>query len=68
MFQPLRACESGLGDLPKPTAPVYFFGVKLMFVVVVNFDQNKKIRFARCEKFLVMFNHDFWSSSFGQVN
>ena len=23
---PVQACEPGLGDLPKPTAPAYFFG------------------------------------------
>ena len=43
--QPVRACEPGLGDLSKPTAPAYFFGVKLMFVGVMNFGQIQKIRF-----------------------
>ena len=41
--QPVRACKTGLGDLSKPTAPAYFFGVKLMFVGVMNFGQVKKI-------------------------
>ena len=43
--QPVRACEPGLGDLSKPTAPAYFFGVKLMFVGVVKFGQIQKIMF-----------------------
>ena len=30
--QPVRACEPGLGDLSKPTAPAYY---QLMFVLVV---------------------------------
>ena len=55
--QPVGACEPGLGNLSKPTPPAYFFGVKLMFIGVMNFGQNQK-----------SFNHDFWSSSFGQVN
>ena len=36
---PVRACEPGLGDLSKPTAPAYLFGVKLMFVGLMNFGQ-----------------------------
>ena len=43
--QPVQACEPGLGDLSKPTAPAYFLGVKLMFVGVANFGQTQKIRF-----------------------
>ena len=43
--QPVQSCKPGLGDLSKPTAPAYFFGVKLMFVSVVNFGQNQKIMF-----------------------
>ena len=43
--QPVRACEPGLGDLSKLTAPAIFFGVKLMFISVVNFGPNQKIRF-----------------------
>ena len=43
--QPVRACEPGLGDLSKPTAPAYFFGVKLMFVGVVKFGQIQKVMF-----------------------
>ena len=43
--QPVQACEPGLGDLSKLTAPAYFLGVKLMFVGVANFSQIKKIRF-----------------------
>ena len=34
-----------LGDLSKPTARAYFFGVKLMFVGVMNLGQIQKIRF-----------------------
>ena len=43
--QPVRSCEPGLGDLSKPTSPAYFFGIKLMFVGVMNFGQIQKIRF-----------------------
>ena len=43
--QPVRAFEPGLGDLSKLTAPAYLFGVKLMFVSVINFGQIQKIRF-----------------------
>ena len=45
MSQPVRACKLGPGDLSKPTAPAYLFGVKLMFIGGVNFGQVKKIRF-----------------------
>ena len=51
--QPVRACKPGLGDLFKPTAPAYFFGIKLMFVGVVNFGRIQKIRF------IIVIN--FWS-------
>ena len=44
-----------LGDLSKPTAPAYFLGVNLMFVVVMNFGQIKKIRFVVVNIFLVKF-------------
>ena len=43
--QPVRACKTGLGDLSKPTAPAYYFGVKLMLVGAMNFDQIQKIKF-----------------------
>ena len=43
--QPVQACEPGLGDPSKPTAPAYFWGVKLMFIGVMNFGQIPKIRF-----------------------
>ena len=43
--QPVQACEPGLGDLSKPTAPTYFLCVKLMFVSVMKFGQVQKIRF-----------------------
>ena len=43
--QPVQACEPGQGDLSKLIVPAYFFGVKLMFVGVVNFGQVQKIRF-----------------------
>ena len=62
MSQPVQACEPGLGDLSKLTAPAYFFGVKLMFVGVVNLSQNQKIRFVGVT--------NFWScptKDFGQV-
>ena len=40
--QPVQACEPGQGDLSKLIVPAYFFGVKLMFVGVVNFGQVQK--------------------------
>ena len=43
--QPVRACEPGLWDLSKPTAPAYFPGIKLMFVGVMNFGHVSTIRF-----------------------
>ena len=49
--QQVRACEPGLGDLSKPTAPAYFFGLKLMFVGVMNSGQINKIRFVIVKKF-----------------
>ena len=42
---PVGACEPGMGDLSKPTAPTYFFGVKLMFVGVLKFGQVQNVRF-----------------------
>ena len=53
--QPVGACELGLGDLSKPTAPAYFFGIKLMFVGVMNFGQIQKNNVPWCDKFSVMF-------------
>ena len=55
MSQPVGACELGLGNLSKPTAPAYFSGVKLMFVGVMNFGQIKKNKVRHCENFLVIF-------------
>ena len=49
--EPVRACEQGLGDLSKPTAPAYFFVVKVMFVGVVNFGQIPKLRFVVVKNF-----------------
>ena len=43
--KPVQACEPGLGELSKLTAPAYFWGVKLMFVSVVNFGHVPKLRF-----------------------
>ena len=45
MSQPVPACEPGLGDLSKLTAPAFFGGVKLMFVGVMNFSQIQRIMF-----------------------
>ena len=60
--QPVRACQPGLGDLSKPTAPAFFGGVKLMFVCVMlmfvgvmNFGQVQKNTIRHCENFLVKF-------------
>ena len=33
--------EPGLGDLSKPTTPVYLLGVKLMFVGVMKYLHSK---------------------------
>ena len=43
MFQLVRACEQGLGVQADRTS--IFFGVKLMFVGVMNFGQVQEIRF-----------------------
>ena len=51
--QPVQACRLGLGDLSKPTAPANFFGVKLMFVGVVNFSHVPTLRFIGVKIFLV---------------
>ena len=52
VFQLVQACNGGLGDLSKPSAPTYFLvvkimfvGVMLMFVGVMTFGQVQKIRF-----------------------
>ena len=57
--QPVQACEPGLGDLSKLTAPAYFFGIKLMFVGVMNFGQVQKIRFVGVKKFRSCSNPNF---------
>ena len=53
--QPVQACKPGLGDLSKPIAPAYFWGVKLMFVGVVNFGHVPTLRFVGV--------NIFWSKS-----
>ena len=70
--QPVRACELGLGDLSKLTAPAYFLGVKLMFVGGVNLGQVQKIRFfvvkifrSNSDQFLVIL---IWSSELALQN
>ena len=57
--QPVRACEPGLGDLSKLTAPAYFFGEKLMFVGVMNFGKIQKNKVCRSEHFSVIFQPIF---------
>ena len=49
--QPVRPCVLGLGDLCKLTAPAYFFGVKLMFFVVVFFSLVQLLRFVVVKNF-----------------
>ena len=44
-------CEPGLGDLSKPPAPAYFWGVKLMFVGVVNFGHVQLLTFIILKNF-----------------
>ena len=50
----------------KPTAPAYFYGVKLMFVGVKNFGQIQKIGFVVVKNFWTNSNHFLvimiWSS------
>ena len=67
MSQPVRACKPGMGDLSMPTAPAYFWGVKIMFVGIMNFGQIQKIRFvvvkifwSNSNQFLVIL---IWSSA-----
>ena len=59
-----RACEPGLGDLPKPTTPAYFFVVKVMFIGVMNFGQIQKLRFVGVKIFwscsTMTFGHLHW--------
>ena len=57
--QSVRACEPGLGDLYKLTAPAYFFGVKLMFEVVLNFGYVQLLRFVVLKKFWSCSNPNF---------
>ena len=63
--QPVQACEPGLRDLFNHTAPAYFFGVKLIFVSVVNFGQVQKLRFVGVKNFRSCSNpnlgHLHWS-------
>ena len=51
MSQPVQACEPGLGDLSKATAPAYFFVIKVMFVGVMNLGQIQKLRFVGVKNF-----------------
>ena len=69
--QPVQACEPGLGDLPKPTTPAPFLGVKLMFVVIMNFSNVKKrfvvvkICWSNSSQFSVIL---IWSSELASYN
>ena len=58
VFQPVWAWELGLGDLSKLTAPAYFWGVKLMFVGVVNFGHVPTLRFISVRIFWSKFNQN----------
>ena len=49
--QPVQACKSGLVDLSKQTAPAYFLGENLMFVVVIFFGHLQLLRFVVVKKF-----------------
>ena len=42
---PVQACKLSFGDLSKPIKPAYFFGVKLMFVIVIFFGHVQLLRF-----------------------
>ena len=64
----VRAYEPGLGDLSKPTAPAFFGGVKLMFVVVVFFGHVQLLRFFIVKNFRSCSNTNFWSYLLGHVN
>ena len=59
ILEPVRACEPGLGDLFKPTAPAYSFGVKLMFVGVVNFGHVQLLSFIVLKNFRSCSNPNF---------
>ena len=61
--QPVRACEPGLGDLSEPTAPAYFFVIKVMFIGVVNFGQIQKLRFVSAKIFW-----KFSTTAFGHLH
>ena len=58
--QPVQACKLGLGDLSKLTTPAYYFGVKLMFVSVMNFGQ---INFFVASSGLYSFNTHYYVCS-----
>ena len=60
--QPVQACEPGLGDLSKPTAPAYFLRGKVnvcrRHVNVCwchEFSSSSKNKVRHCENFLVKF-------------
>ena len=55
----VRACQPGLGDISKPTAPAYFWGVKLMFVGVVSFSLVPLLRFVVLKIFRSFSNPNF---------
>ena len=52
--QPVQACEPGLGDLSKLTAPAYFFGGKVNVGRCHEFRSNSKNKVRRCENFSVI--------------
>ena len=49
--QPVQACEPGLGDLSKLTAPACFFVVKVMFIGAMNFGQIQKLGLVSVKNF-----------------
>ena len=57
--QQVCVCEPGLGDLSKLTAPVYFLGVKLIFVIVIFYGHVQLLRFVVVKKFWSCSNPNF---------
>ena len=57
--QPVQACELGPGDLSKPTVPAYFWGVKLIFFIVIFFGHVQLLKFVVVKIFWSCSNPNF---------
>ena len=64
----IASLQTGTGGPVQAVRTSIFFWRQVNVCWCHEFWSNSKNKFRRCEKFSVMFNHDFGSSSFGQVN